>query len=96
MSKTHLIKANKIFSREDRELLKSLNATLSLDVLILDNEHVLTNRRAFRKIKKDSTHKNLITGFAEKLKNQFGNGIKLRIVKTADCHDFILEKINFN
>ncbi len=96
MNALHQIKADHILNPEDRELLTSLNDKLNLEVIIIKEEKMFTNKRAFKQLRKDRCQKNILLRFAKRLQNQFGDEIKLRIIRKDDCQNFILEKINFN
>ncbi|RCU42401.1 hypothetical protein EIZ47_08525 [Chryseobacterium lacus] len=96
MNALHQIKADHILNAEDRELLTSLNDKLNLEVIIIKEEKMFTNKRAFKQLRKDRYQKNILFRFAKRLQNQFGDEIKLRIIRKDDCQNFILEKINFN
>lgn len=49
MNRLHLINANKIFNPHEKELLKKLYGALSLNLMILEDGNVITNRRAYKK-----------------------------------------------
>ncbi len=96
MNSLYQIKADHILDPEDRQLLTSLNKQLNLEVIIMKEEKVFTNKRAFKQLRKDRNQKDILFRFAKRLQNQFGDEIKLRIIRKDDCQNFVLEKINFN
>ena len=96
MNSLYQIKADHILAPEDRQLLTSLNKELNLEVIIMKEEKVFTNKRAFKQLRKDRNQKDILFRFAKRLQNQFGDETKLRIIRKDDCQNFVLEKNNFN
>lgn len=96
MDRLNVINAKNIFNEEEKKILTQLHEEVNLDKMVVEENKIVTNRKAYRKLKNQIHHREQIRRFAERLRLQFGSDVTLRVVRKGLDSHFILEKMNFN
>lgn len=92
----HLINPRHIFTKEDFRILDKLTVDAGLNTLTVKEDRLFTNRKAMQRISVDADHYHLLENFGKRLRNTFGDEIKLQVIKESGKRDYIIEKLNFN